>query len=164
MTNRNSKTKKNNKAIIDTYETIYFVDIVVANRYTTLEQLKKLYCYSDGVELDEEILDGDCTTTLVTRISDNKACCLVKHNHPTRIKGVSKIEDLINTVAHEAGHVVLDIYNHMSQQVCICSSEPFCYLLGYVTVCIYKTITKNEQYRTELYTILRRLFKSKGLV
>ena len=31
--------KKSNKAIINTYKTIYSVDIVVANKYTTLEQL-----------------------------------------------------------------------------------------------------------------------------
>lgn len=142
MTNRKSKTSKNSRAIIDTYETVYYVDLVVANRYTTLEQLKKLYCYSDGVELDEEILQGDCTTTPVTRISDNKSCCLVKHNQYTKIKSIPKTEDLINTVSHEAGHVVLDIYSHMNQQICNCSSEPFCYLLGYITVSIYKTLTK----------------------
>lgn len=142
MTNRNSKTKRNSRAIIDTYETIYYIDLVVANRYTTLEQLKKLYSYTDGVELDEEILKGDCTTTAVIRISDNKTCCLVKHNKYTKIKSIPKTEDLINTVAHEAGHVILDIYSYIDQQICICSSEPFCYLLGYVTVCIYKTLTK----------------------
>lgn len=142
MTKRNSKTKKNSRAIIDTYETIYFVDLVVANKHTTLEQLKKLYCYPDGVELNEDILGGDCSSTPVVRISDNKDCCLVKYNRATRIKSIPKNEDLIDVIAHEAGHVVLDIYNHMGQQICSCSSEPFCYLLGYIAVCIYKTFTK----------------------
>lgn len=145
MTNRKSKTNRNSKAkksIIDTYETIYFVDIVVANRYTTLEQLKKLYCYSDGVELDEEILDGDCSVSRVKRISDGNLCALVKHNGFTTVKSTDKQLDLINIVTHEAGHVVLDIYQHIGQQVCNCSSEPFCYFLGHVATCIYKTITK----------------------
>ena len=128
-TNRDSKTKK---SIIDTYETIYYTDIVVANKYTTLEELKELFVYSDGVELDTCITDGSCTTSTVKRKSDNKFCILIKYNHESRIKGINKTLDLINTVSHEAGHAVLDIYESISQNVCNCSPEPFCYLLGYI--------------------------------
>ena len=38
--------KNKNKAIIDTYETMYDIDIVVANRGVTLEKLQKLFVYS----------------------------------------------------------------------------------------------------------------------
>lgn len=132
------------KSIIDTYTTIYFVDIVVANKYATLEELKKLYIYSDGVELDEQILNSDCSTSTCKRISDNKDVVLIKYNNASKIKSVNKTLDFINTVCHEAGHVVLDIYEHMNQHVCNCSSEPFCYLLGYVAECVYKTLKKHE--------------------
>lgn len=130
------------KSIIDTYQTIYYVDIVVANKYTTLEQLKKLYVYSDGVELDDSITNGVCTTSTCTRKVDNKNVILIKYNRGGKIKNTNKKLDLINTVCHEAGHAVLDIYEHMNQHVCNCSSEPFCYLLGYIAECVYKTLTK----------------------
>ena len=131
-----------NKSIIDTYTTIYYVDIVVANKYATLEELKELYVYSDGVELDNAIMSNICTTSTCTRKSDNKSVVLIKYNKDSEIKGTNKTLDLINTVCHESGHAVLDIYEHMSQQVCNCSPEPFCYLLGYVAECVYKTLTK----------------------
>ena len=131
-----------NKSIIDTYTTIYFVDIVVANKYTTLDELKELYTYSDGVELDDAVMNSMCTTSTCIRKSDNKSVVLIKYNKDSDIKGINKTLDLINTVCHESGHAVLDIYEHMNQNVCNCSSEPFCYLLGYVAECVYKTLTK----------------------
>jgi hypothetical protein len=130
------------KSIIDTYSTIYFVDVAVANKYVTLEELKELYTYADGVELDEAILECQCTTTACIRKSDNKSVVLIKYNHDSIIKGVDNKVDFINTICHEAGHVVLDIYDHMGQKICNCSSEPFCYLLGYIAECAYKTLTK----------------------
>lgn len=133
---------KDKKSIIDTYTTIYYVDIVVANKYSTLDELKQLYTYCNGDELDSRVTDCECTTTTCTRISDNKSVILVKYNNDSSIKGIDKQLDLINTVAHEAGHVALDIYDHMNQGVCNCSPEPFCYLLGYAAECIYKTLTK----------------------
>ena len=130
------------KSIIDTYTTIYYVDIVVANRYATLKELKELYTYCDGVELDEQILNCICTTSTCIRKSDNKSVILIKYNKDSEIKGLDKKVELINTICHEAGHAVLDIYEHMRQNVCNCSSELFCYLLGYIGECIYKTLTK----------------------
>lgn len=135
---KNSKKK----SIIDTYPTIYFVDIVVANKYTTLEELKELYTYSDGTELDDQLLSGNACTATCTRKSDNCSVCLIKYNNDTKRKNINKQLDLINTVCHEAGHAVLDIYEYIGQNVCNCSPEPFCYLLGYVSECIYKTLKK----------------------
>lgn len=136
----NSKTKK--KSRIDTYETIYYVDLVVANEYTTLEELKKLYIYSDGVELDGQIMENVACTATIIRKSDSKDCVLVKFNGYKGVKCVNKNTDIHNTIAHEAGHVCMDIYDHMHQSICPCSQEPFCYLLGWVTQCIYKTLKK----------------------
>lgn len=130
------------KSIIDTYTTIYFVDIVVANKYTTLDQLRELYTYSDSTALDDGIMQGTCTSSTCIRKSDNKDILLIKYNSDNKIKGINKTLDLVNTVCHEAGHAVLDIYEHMNQKVCNCSPEPFCYLLGYVAECAYKTLTK----------------------
>ena len=132
---------KDKESIIDTYSTIYYVDIVVC-KYTTIEQLRELYDYSDTEELGEDITHFECSTTRCRRKSDNKDIILVCYNHDSRIVGTNKKLDLINTITHEAGHVALDIYAHMQQDICQCSSEPFCYLLGYIGECIYKTLTK----------------------
>ena len=126
---------------IDIYETIYNVDLVIANRYASIEELREQYTYPDKEELSMDILDGICTTASVIRISDNKSCILVKYNHDSYVKGVDKNLDFINTISHEAGHVVIRLYQFMDQTICPCSSEPFCYLLGWVTQCIYKTLS-----------------------
>lgn len=130
------------KSIIDTYTTIYYVDIVVANEAVTLEELKDLYVFSDGVEIDDTVTKQLCTTSTCRRKEDGKDVILIKYNRDCDIKGINKKLDLINTVCHEAGHAVLDIYDHMNQNICNCSPEPFCYLLGYVGECIYNTLTK----------------------
>ena len=134
--------KKQKKAIIDTYETLYDIDIVVANRQVSLDKLRKLYTYGDGVMLDDFIADGLSTTAVVKRISDNKTCILIKDNKDTDVKSIDKKLDHINTIAHESLHAVLDIYDIIDQKVCSCSSEPMCYLIGYIAQCAYKTLTK----------------------
>lgn len=134
--------KKQKKAIIDTYETLYDIDIVVANRQVSLDKLRKLYTYGDGVMLDDFIADGLATTAIVKRISDNKTCILIKDNKDTDVKSIDKKLDHINTIAHESLHAVLDIYNIIDQKICTCSQEPMCYLIGYIAECVYKTLTK----------------------
>ena len=134
--------KKQKKAIIDTYETLYDIDIVVANRQVSLDKLRKLYTYGDGVMLDDFIADGLSTTAVVKRISDNKTCILIKDNKDTDVKSIDKKLDHINTIAHESLHAVLDIYDIINQKICTCSSEPMCYLIGYIAECVYKTLTK----------------------
>lgn len=134
--------KKTNRSIIDTYSTMYFVDIVVANEYTTLEELKELYTYMNKKELDDDILNGQSTVSTVIRKSDNVDCILVKYNRDTTNPNIDIELDRVNTVCHEATHVALDIYEAIGQDVCFCSPEPFCYLVGYAGECIYKTLNK----------------------
>lgn len=127
---------------IDTYTTVYPVYLVVANEAVTLEDLKKDFVYSDKAELDENILDCQCSTSKVYNKKTNRYCMLVKFNHRTDYKDDDKTTDLINTVAHEAGHVVLDIYDFIEASVDINNQEPFTYELGYIAECIYKTLIK----------------------
>ena len=119
-TKKDNKTVSNSKAIIDTYTNVYPVDLVVANKYVTLEELKELYVYSDNLELDEEVINGDASTCTVKRKSDNKFCILVKYNHPSKYITDKKL-DFINICSHEATHVALDIYEFIQQRVCNCS-------------------------------------------
>lgn len=142
-TSNNSKTNTNSKAKIDTYRIdIYDCSLVVANQYTTIEQLREKYTFFDKVELTDDILNGEATTS---RCRDNKTgeyIILVKFNHHTWVKNKDKWLNFINTISHEATHVALDIYELCNQDVCFCSSEPFCYLQGWACECIYKTLKK----------------------
>ena len=45
--------KNKKKARIDTYNTIYDMDVVVANELVTLKKLRELFEYTDGKELEE---------------------------------------------------------------------------------------------------------------
>ena len=143
-TKKDSKTISNSRAIIDTYTNIYPVDLVVANKYVTLEQLQELYDCGKEQELDDKVTDpeSNATTTYVRRKKDDKACILVKFNNNSCSKSADKKLRYINTICHEAGHVALDIYDYIQQNICNCSPEPFCYLLGWATECIYKTLNK----------------------
>ena len=136
--------KNKKKAHIDTYETIYSVDLVVANESATLEQLKKLYKYSDSEELDDFITDAVCSMSRCIRKTDGKAICLVKYNHPSSyLKSKQDIDvDLINTCCHEACHVMLHIYDHIGEAVDTNRQEVFAYNVGWAAECIYKTLTK----------------------
>lgn len=141
--------KKNNKAIINTYKTIYSVDIVVANKYTTLEQLQKLYCYYDNVELDKDILDGVGSCSRCRRKSDKHPIALIKWNADIPYY---KVEDkkayMINTMSHEALHAAIDIYEYMGQNITFDSTEPLAYLVGWITECIYNTVVNNKINKT----------------
>lgn len=136
--------KNKKKAHIDTYETVYSVDLVVANESVTLEQLKKLYGYSDSEELDDTMMNAVCTASRCIRKVDNKPICLVKYNHPSSyLKSKRDLEvDLINTCCHEAIHVMMDIYSYIEEKIDTSMQEVFAYNVAWVAECIYKTLTK----------------------
>ena len=136
--------KNKKKAYIDTYETVYPIHLVVANEEVTLEALRKLYTYSDDKELDDSIINAVCVTARAKRKSDGRYISLVKFNHPSSY--LSKKDDIqadmINTYAHEACHVVLDTYEFIEEQPCTQHQEVFAYQVGWVTECIYRTLSK----------------------
>lgn len=140
MTNRNSKTKK---SIIDVYPTVYNVDIVVANKYTTMKQINKLYetvDHKDFEEADDSVL---AFTQPGYNKSTNKAIILVKYCSDSIVKTKDKKVDLINTAAHESVHVCMRIYSKIEEEVYKDDhNELLAYLLGWVTECIYTTWTK----------------------
>ena len=141
--NKDSKTSKHsrtNKAIVDIYETIYDIDIVVANRYTTVEQLNKTYCTVNH----EDLTDADAVayTECVYDRKTDRPVIIVRYIRQSKWAEDQK-SDLINTAAHEALHVCMDIYSKIGEKIFEQdSNELFAYLIGWVTECIYKTWTK----------------------
>ena len=133
--------KKSKKSIIDVYPTIYNVDLVVANKYTTIKQINKYYTNVQNEEFEED--NSIAFTERGYSKKTGKAIILVKYNKENNDTSVDKKLDLINTCAHEAVHVCMDIYSKIGESVYKDdSNELLAYLLGWVTECIYKTLTK----------------------
>jgi hypothetical protein len=131
----------NNKRI-DTYKTVYEVYLVVAGKDVTLEELKELYTYSDGVELDDGITQGYASTSRCKEKKTGRYVVLVKLNNISTIKGIDKKIWLINTAAHEAVHTAMDMCAFVAQRVePNDDNEHLAYLIGWSTECIYKTWT-----------------------
>lgn len=138
-TNNNSKTKK---SIIDVYPTVYNVDLVVANKYTSTAQLNKRYKRIDDGDFEDND-DCICFTQPGYDRKTNRAVVIVKYVHDYDVVGTNKKLDLVNTCAHEAVHVCMNIYSKIGEDVYKSdSNELLAYLLGWVTECIYKTLTK----------------------
>jgi hypothetical protein len=129
-----------NKKRIDIYKTIWDIDIVVANKYTTLEDLKETYTYSDDKELDDFIVDGCGTTSTVKNKKTKALCCLVKYNRRITRKDYDGLLDTINTAVHEAVHCCLDIYSNCHVHIHYDNQEPVAYEIANITTNILKTI------------------------
>lgn len=131
---------------IDIYETMYDVNIAVCNRKCTDEDIINNFLTSDGKEITEEYLSTKPTTNAYTfRAIDkrNKYATFVVRILNTY--GKTKLErdtDLINTIAHEAMHVVLDTFNKMGEVVSVHVQEPYAYYIGWLCECIYKSYKK----------------------
>ena len=131
------------KSRIDKYYLeLYDVYLVVANDKVKLKDLQNKYSYADNVELDERILEGCATTSCCIDKKTKAKVQLIKYNRGSMNKELDKTLDFINIVSHEATHVALDIYEQIGQNICYCTPEPFCYLQGWATQCIYKTLRK----------------------
>lgn len=130
----------------DIYETMYDVNIAVCNRKCTDEDIINNFLTSDGKEITEEYLSTNLTTSAYTfRAIDkrNKYATFVVRILNTY--GKTKLEkdtDLINTIAHEAMHVVLDTFDKMGEIVSVHIQEPYAYYIGWICECIYKSYKK----------------------
>lgn len=129
-----------NKSVIHTYRTIYGIDLVIANQSTTLKKLRELYKF-DNEELTEEILSGYATTSTVINKATKRNSILVKLNNSPFPKDSDKKLELVNTAAHEATHVLLDIYSHVGETISYCGQESIGYFIGWATEMIYKCAT-----------------------
>lgn len=131
---------------IDIYETMYDVNIAVCNRKCTDKDIINNFLTSDGKEITEEYLSTKPTTSAYTfRAIDkrNKYATFVVRILNTY--GKTKLErdtDLINTIAHEAMHIVLDTFNKMNEVVSVHVQEPYAYYIGWICECIYKSYKK----------------------
>lgn len=131
------------KKHIDTYSTVYGVDVVVANKWVELKDLQKLYTYSDDKELGDEINDCLASTATCRNRKTGRYVILVKYNSSTDVVGVDKKLDMINTASHEAFHVLMYLLDFANQDINHGSNvETQAYYMGWLTEIIYNTWTK----------------------
>ena len=131
---------------IDIYETIYGVDIAVCNKKCTDKDIIDNFLTSDDKEITEEYLSASPTLNAYSFRAINK------HNRHTtfivrilKVFGSNKLEkdtDLINTIAHESMHVVLDTFDKIGEVISVEVQEPYAYYIGWICECIYKSYNK----------------------
>ena len=131
---------------IDIYETMYDVNIAVCNRKCTDKDIINNFLTSDGKEITEEYLSTKPTTSAYTfRAIDKRNKYATFVVRILNVFGNTKLEkdtDLINTIAHEAMHIVLDTFDKIDEVVSIHVQEPYAYYIGWICECIYKSYKK----------------------
>lgn len=131
------------KKYIETFSTVYGVNIVIANINVTLKDLQKIYTYSDGVELNEDLTSCIASTTNCKNKLTGECCVVIKYNETSDIKGTDKHADLVNTAAHEALHTAMNLYSFIGEPIKPeDSNENLAYLVGWITEKIYQVWTK----------------------
>lgn len=127
------------KLIVDQYDPIIYPwKLFVVKNYLGNKKLKKLFDLTD-----EEINDDSeyAITIFGAHLkSTNEVCCVVLLSDKT-IKSKDKV-DQIDTCSHEAGHYVLHLMECIGNERYTGNHEPYCYLLGWATGCIYRTLIK----------------------
>ena len=126
------------KLIVDRYNpNIYPWDLYVVKNFT-VDQVAKLF------NLDKNLLKGawdGITITGVKYKNSTDTCTLVLLDAEALRK--KDIYYKINTCSHEAQHYVLDVMGSIGNENYYADTqEPYCYLLGWATECIYRTLIK----------------------
>lgn len=131
---------------IDIYETMYDVNIAVCNRKCTDKDIINNFLTSDGKEITEEYLSTKPTTSAYTfRAIDKRNKYATFVVRILNVFGNTKLEkdtDLINTIAHEAMHIVLDTFDKINEVISVHVQEPYAYYIGWICECIYKSYKK----------------------
>ena len=139
MQNNKKRKKSKDKLILDKYiQDIYPpYNLYVMINYTS-EDITKRFVWDDGVELDP--VDPDeyqgVTWGLVYNKDDKdkKLSVLVCLNCDKFDDDI----DAINTIAHEAFHVVFRIFKHCNIYLSEDTNEPYAFMTGSVSKNIYK--------------------------
>lgn len=127
------------KMIVDKYNTVYCFDMYVVLNPNKAELDKRFEWLCDHSSIyDESNIKLSAYSCIgVIDKSNGRQCFVVIINE----LGVDELYD-INTIAHEAFHVTMDLLNTCRLPYSDDSCEAYAYLLGYLTECIYKTAKK----------------------
>lgn len=130
--------------MVDKYDlTIYPCNLWVC---TDFEEAKKRFRYKNSKEELEGPLSDDCLALTLAL-----TCCSVEGKRTKdfgfaivmlsdlKTLGGSKIVEIIS---HEASHVATGIFAELGIHLDGNNDEPYAYLIGYISSCIWKTVSK----------------------
>lgn len=126
--------------VVDKYSTVYSLDVYVVLN-PSKEELDKRFEWSDKSSIYDENFSTKSAYCCMgaTNKETKQSCFVVIFNKLSTDDAFN-----INTIAHEAFHVTMDILDECDLQYSDDSCEAYAYLQGYITECIYKTIKNNE--------------------
>nr|DAM86504.1 MAG TPA: peptidase [Caudoviricetes sp.] len=131
---------------IDIYPTMYGLDLAVCNTKCSNNDIKKYFVKLSKEELTDNDLNHDCrgyTINLLSR-KDYTPTALVRILNVRSKTKKGRDIDLLNTITHEATHVLLDTYSKMEENISLDYQEPAAYYMGWIVGNIYKTYFKNK--------------------
>lgn len=134
--------KNKKELIIDKYSQPIFIpnDLYVIKNFS-LEDITKLFVWSDGVEITEDDIGLNKSQAVALANcyrkddKDRRLCTLILINKIDK-------DRLINTVAHESMHITQDILEYCGIPLTRDSSEIYAFTIGWVAECMYNTAKK----------------------
>lgn len=146
MQDKKKHKKSKNKLILDKYiQDIYPPYNLYVMAHHTADDITKQFVWDDGVEIDKVDLDTyqGVTFGLVYNKDDKDKLLSV-----LVCLNVDKFDDDIdamNTIAHEAFHVVFRIFNHCNVYLSEDTNEPYAFMTGWAAKNIYQTYKKAKK-------------------
>lgn len=128
---------------LDTYQTMYDIDLVVCYGDMSTKELQARYRKFNDSELDDDINSSRAWCSALTRKSDDAIILFVKINKDFENGFTSsgdELLDMIDCASHEAAHCALDLFSIIGANSEDNNTEPFAYLVGYFTERIMKTL------------------------
>jgi len=125
--------------MVDRYDfTIYPCKLWVC---TDFKEFKQRFRYRNSDKEIEDLQD-DCHAVTYHLVEEKKTKGLgfaVIILSDLKTLGGSKI---VEVISHEASHVATDIFAWLGIRLDVNNDEPYAYLIGYITSCIWKTVSK----------------------
>lgn len=128
------------KSTIDKYDPKIYPYPLYVSKNCTNKELMKHFDLTEAELVNDEDLDFAYTYWGVKHKPDMDWCCLVLLTSKS-VKCKDKFEN-VDTCAHEALHYVLHLMETIGNTKPWKSHEPYCYLQGWATKCIYNTLVK----------------------
>ena len=146
MQDKKKHKKSKNKFILDKYtQDIYppYNLYVMINH--TAEDISKRFLWDDGEEIDKVDLDEYQGLTYGIVYNKNDKNGLLSVLVCLNCDKFNDDVDAMNTIAHEAFHVVFRIFNHCNIPLSKDTNEPYAFMTGWAAKNIYNTYKKYKK-------------------
>lgn len=137
------------KTIIDTYSNkILDLDLVVMTN-PDIKDVQNKYTQSNGDPVSDTFGDNypALVTVLRNKSTEDLVLVIMLNYIPKYVQKRGKFEEvcyMINTIGHEAFHVLMDTLDIIEDKLCSDSQEFPAYYIGWVVECAYRTWIKSN--------------------